>query len=490
MLNMSKTSHWQWFQYLVFQHQVFQLSFFLSQLVTQSSTHQLLYNPDMSKPNDPIKLLAQLVKSVSISTDPNHRDNCQQTAHLIAATLTNIGFTVTLHQHEKGLPLIVAKLQLDASYPTIGIYNHYDVQPVDPVSEWQSPPFQLTEREGKLFGRGTADNKGHLVQNITAILLALHANTLKTNIIFVIEGEEESGSDSFEPLITKLHDQLKLAQAWFVTDMGMADAQTTKIYYALRGLVAFELIVQTADQDLHSGVFGNSVFNPVEVIARLIAPMKDNRGRVTMPGFLVGQQVISTGEKMRLESQEQKYSSLTKTTNLSTKAIEPKFPHLSAKIYPSIDFHGIEAGYTGEGFKTIIPSFAKLKFSCRLVEYQQPDRVVKAIKEHVARYIPKKVRYTLTHLSSAPPFYSDPEDPTVQRVAKLFTEFYSQECLLTRSGGSVPAAEVLQRKLKVPVIATGCLRDFHIHAPNEHIIKEEFLAGIEALRYVYERVEQ
>lgn len=442
----------------------------------------------MSKTIDPVQLLSQLVKSASISTDPNYRDDCQQTAHLITTTLTDIGFAVTLHQHEKGLPLIVANLQLDSSYPTIGIYSHYDVQPVDPVSEWQSPPFQLTEREGKLFGRGTADNKGHLVQNITAIHSALQAKTLKNNIVFVIEGEEESGSSSFEPLITKLHDQLSPVQTWFVTDLGMADTQTAKIYYALRGLVAFELTVQVADQDLHSGVFGNSVYNPVEVIARLIAPMKDNRGRVTMPGFLVGQQVISTGEKMQLEGQEQKYSSLTKTANLSTRAIEPKFPHLSAKIYPSIDVNGIEAGYTGEGFKTIIPSFAKLKFSCRLVEYQQPNRVVKAIREHVARYIPKKVRYTLTHLDSAPPFYSDPEHPTMQRVAKLFTEFYGQPCLLTRSGGSVPAAEVLQRLFKVPVIATGCLRDFHIHAPNEHIVKEEFLRGIEALRFVYEGV--
>lgn len=442
----------------------------------------------MSKSIDPTSLLSQLVELPSISTDLDHRADCQKTADLIEKTLISLGLTVTQHQHEQGLPLIVANLQLDPSFPTIGIYGHYDVQPVDPLSEWQSSPFQLSEREGKLFGRGTGDNKGHLVQNILAIQSALETNTLKSNIIFIIEGEEESGSVSFEPLITKLHDQLSHVQTWFVTDMGMADAQTAKIYYALRGLVTFELTVQVADQDLHSGVFGNSVYNPVEIIARLIATMKDNRGRVTMPGFLVGQQIISTGEKMKLEDQEQKYSSLTKTANLATRAIEPKFPHLSAKINPSIDFNGIEAGYTSEGFKTIIPSSAKLKFSCRLVEYQQPDRVVKAIKEHVARYIPKKVRYTLTHLGSAPPFYSDPENPTMQQVAKLFKEFYDQPCLLTRSGGSVPAAEVLQRLFKVPVIATGCLRDFHIHAPNEHIVKDEFLRGIEALRFVYEGV--
>ena len=439
---------------------------------------------------EPVKLLSQLVQLPSISTDPNHRDDCQKAADLLESTLTSLGFTVTQHQHENGLPLITASLQLDAKYPTIGIYGHYDVQPVDPVSEWQSPPFELTERDGKLYGRGTGDNKGHLVQNISAIQLALQAKSLKTNIVFIIEGEEESGSPSFEPLITQLKDQFGHVNSWFVTDMGMADAQTAKIYYALRGLVTFELTIQVADQDLHSGVFGNSVYNPIEVLAKIITPMKDNRGRVTLPGFLVGQQMLSTGEKIKLEKAEEKSSSWLKTSNLSTKTIEPKFPHISAKIYPSIDFNGIEAGYTGQGFKTIIPSSLKLKFSCRLVEYQKPERVVKAIKEHVARCIPKKVRYTLTNLSSAPPFYCDPENPTLQRVAKSLTEFYGQSCLLTRSGGSVPAAEVLQRVFKVPVIATGCLRDFYIHAPNEYIIKEEFKTGIKALRNVYERLEK
>jgi len=399
--------------------------------------------------------------------------------------LSKNGFKIQLVG--KNHPLIIAEKFVSSKAKTIGIYSHYDVQPVDPLNLWQTSPFRLTVKGEKIYGRGVADDKGHLTQNIFAVLNLLKEKNLKNNIVFIFEGEEEIGSKNFSFYLDQALDILKKIDLFFVTDVGMVKKNVPTIYYALRGIVYFEIEIWTGKKDLHSGVYGNLVYNPSQILFELFTKMRDLKGKIKIPGFYKKVRRINKEEKEKLIKSVKNLNEIKKVTEVfSLNPLDKNYPSISAKIHPSLEINGFYSGYIGEGSKTIIPNYAKAKFSFRLVEYQEPKEIINLVKKFIKNNIPKKVKYSLRVLASAKPFFTDYRHPYIIKTAKVLEEEFKNKCVFMREGGSIPAAEILMRKFKKPVILTGFIKEgANIHAPNENMDLDLFIKGIKVLSKIY-----
>ncbi|NTU72662.1 M20 family dipeptidase [Candidatus Roizmanbacteria bacterium] len=438
--------------------------------------------------NQTLDLLSRFISIPSVSTDPNRFTAMKEAVRFITEKLTILGFEVKFAEKGDVPPLIIASRIISPSAKTIGIYGHYDVQPEDPVDEWRTVPFELTVREGKMYGRGIADNKGHVIQNITAIEALINEHKLSANVIFLIEGEEELGSEHFEEFVTAQKELLQRCDVFYVTDMGMHGVNIPEICYALRGLVYFELEVNIGESDLHSGVYGNRVLNPIQVLSDLFVRMKDIRtGKIFIPGFYDEVRKIPESERALLNKTrrtDEEEMRASQTYGLISQ--DDQNPALSTKIYPSFDVHGIIGGFVGEGSKTVIPRRASAKFSYRLVEFQNPEKIVSLVQEFVKDSLPPEVKYTLTVNSKGAPFYTSVENEFIKITAARFAQVFGNETIINRSGGSVGAAVVLSRLFGKPIILTGfTLPDDNIHAPNENFDEGMFWKGIEALKATY-----
>ncbi len=440
------------------------------------------------------KILDELTSFVSIqsvSADSKRFPEILKAVSFLKSKLEKIGCEITISEYKKNPPLIIGVKKVPGAKKTIGIYGHYDVQHEDPVSEWTTKPYKLTVKDGKMYGRGVADNKGHVIQNITAIEELINEGELKNNIIFLIEGEEETGSEQFEQLVKNYNKVLSTADVFFVTDVGMHAKYKPQILYGLRGLVYFEIEVSIGTTDLHSGVYGNSVYNPVNVLADLFARMKDVKtGEVLIPGFYNDMREVPDEEiGLLMKSGESDDQLKTEAHVYEVTSCRNMPAYISSKIFPSFDIHGIIAGYTGEGPKTVIPRKATAKFSCRLVEHQDPSIVEKLVKEFIKKSLPVGVRHSVSVLSRDFPFYTSTENEYIQNTAGILSGHFKSTTIFSRSGGSVPAAEILQRLFNKPIILTGfTLPDDNIHAPNENFDEDMFWEGIEAMKKIYSQV--
>lgn len=435
-----------------------------------------------------LKDLETFISIQSVSADSKRFDELFKAVSFLKLKLEKMGCEVIISEDTTKPPLIIGIKKVPGAKKTIGIYGHYDVQHEDPIAEWSSEPYKLTIRQGKMFGRGVADNKGHVIQNLAAIEDLISSGKLKNNIIFLFEGEEETGSEQFEPLIRKYRSILSAADVFFVTDMGMRPANQPEIFYALRGLVYFEIELSIGSSDLHSGIYGNSVYNPANVLADLFAKMKDiKNGEVLIPGFYEGMRSIPKDELDLLIKSSKSNADLKDEAHTFEAISFRDIPgYVAAKIFPSLDIHGIVTGYAGEGPKTVIPRKATAKFSCRLVEYQDPEKIEKLVTEFIKKSLPQGVRHTVKVLSRDFPFYCSIDNEYIRSTAAILSEHFKNTTIFNRSGGSVPAAEILQRIFKIPIILTGfTLPDDNIHAPNENFDEEMFWEGIEALKKVY-----
>ena len=434
-----------------------------------------------------LNLFSDFVKIQSVSTDKNRFSEIEKAVSFLKKFLLSLGFSVKILEKEKAPPLILATLIKDEKAKTIGIYGHYDVQPEDPVSEWKKPPFLLKEKEGKFFGRGVADNKGHIVENLFAIKYLIEEKRLKNNIVFILEGEEEVGSVHFEDYVKEAKDVLSKVDVFYLTDTGMHQKNIPQIFYGLRGIVYFELIVKIGKRDLHSGVYGNRVYNPINVLADLIAKIKDIKtGKILIPKFYEKLRKIEKDELLLLKKTLKSNEEEKKEAGVFGLTEIEGFFSLSSKIFPSFDCHGIISGFIGDGQKTVIPKEAKVKFSFRLVEYQDPKEIEVQVFDFVKKNLPKEVKWELKCLSKSAPFYTDVKNEWVKKTAKILKDIFGNEVVLNRSGGSIPAAEILKRLYKKPIILTGfTLPDDNIHAPNENFDSEMFFLGIKALERIY-----
>ncbi len=434
-----------------------------------------------------LKTLEEFVSIQSVSSQKERFNEILKAAQFLKNKLEPLDFQIQFIQEKESPPLVLAH-KFTGSKRTIGIYGHYDVQPEDPIDEWRFSPFNLTLKNGKIYGRGVADNKGHIIQNIFAIEELIKENELKNNVVFIFEGEEESASVNFEKYIKRAKNILSKVDVFYLTDVGMFKKNVPTIYYALRGIVYFELEVQTGKIDLHSGSYGNLVFNPAQIIADLFAKMKDYRnGKILIPSFYKDVRKIYPSEKKLLQKASESKKEIIKSSQVfDIHPIDKNNPSLSTKIYPSMDINGLMSGYTGQGSKTIIPKKAIVKFSFRLVEYQKASKIIKLVKDFIKKQIPKGVKYNLRILGSADPFYIDLNNKEIEKAKESLEKVFKNKVVFDRVGGSIPSAEILQRNFKKPIILTGfILHNSNLHAPNENFDEKMFWKGIEAFKVLY-----
>lgn len=408
--------------------------------------------------NKILKLFSDFISIQSVSTDKNRHGEILKAVEFLEKEIKALGFKVKIYQKNDCPPLIIAKKIISSNTKTIGVYVHYDVQPEDPVEKWDSPPFKLTLKNGKIFGRGVADDKGHIIQTLVAINRLIDIKKLSNNIVLIFEGEEEVGSQNFEYLVNQAKKDLKKIDAFYVLDFGTETSDQPEIFFGLRGLIGFEIEVKTGEKDLHSGVYGNQVYNPIQILSELFSKIKDSRTRkILIPHFY---------DKVKFKSKNNFW--------------------LSTKIYPSFDINGITGGYTGSGVKTIIPAFAQAKFSFRLIENQTPDEIEKLVNDFIKKNLPKGIKYSLKTLGKLDPFYTDIDNKYVKTTDKIFIDIFGKRSLFTRSGGSIGAVATLAKLFNKPLILTGfTLADCDIHAPNENIDEKMFLKGMVSLEKIF-----
>lgn len=415
--------------------------------------------------NKTVKLFSDFISIQSISSDSSKHPEILKASEFLKKEIKTLGFEVKTYQKNDCPPLIVAKYYLShgrgKDNKTIGVYAHYDVQPEDPVEQWKSPPFKLTARGGKFYGRGTADDKGHIIQTLEAIRRLVetrHASSLYNNIVLIFEGEEEEGSKNFEYLINQAKNDLKNIDVFYVLDMGMETSDQPEIFYGIRGLIGFELEIKVGEADYHSGVYGNKIDNPIQILSELFSKIKNSQTKkILIPGFY---------EKAKYKSKDEMWT--------------------STKIYPSFDVNGIISGYTGTGVKTIIPAVAQAKFSFRLIENQTPDEVEKLVTDFIKDNLPKGIKYILKTSGKLDPFCADIDNKYVKKTDEIFTKIFGKKTLFSRSGGSIGAVSTLSKQFNKPLILTGfTLSDCNIHAPNENIDQEMFEKGIVSLEKIF-----
>jgi acetylornithine deacetylase/succinyl-diaminopimelate desuccinylase-like protein len=398
--------------------------------------------------NEIVKIFSDFISIQSIASDETKHLEILKAVEFLKKEIISLGFEAKTYRKGSCPPLIIAKKIVSPNVKTIGVYAHYDVQPEDPVEQWDSPPFKLTARGGKFFGRGVADDKGHIIQTLVAINQLIDTNKLKNNLVLIFEGEEEIGSQNFEYLMNLAKKDLENVDVFYVLDMGMETSDQPEIFYGLKGLIGFGIEVRTSKQDLHSGVYGNKVNNSIQILAELFSKIKDSRtNKILIPHFY---------DKVKFS------------------------PH------PSFDIHGIIGGYTGEGVKTIIPAVARAKFSFRLIEDQTPDEIEKLAKDFIESNLPKGIKYTLKTSGKLDAFYTDINNKYVKATDKIFTKIFGKKTKFSRSGGSIGAVATLARQFNKPLILTGfTLSDCNIHAPNENIDQEMFEKGIVSLEKIF-----
>jgi acetylornithine deacetylase/succinyl-diaminopimelate desuccinylase-like protein len=430
--------------------------------------------------------LKEFLRIPSISSLPAHREDVARAASFIADHLKELGFSdVAVVQGKEGEhPLITGQWLGAPGKPTILLYAHYDVQPVDPLSKWVSPPFDPQERDGKLWGRGSVDDKGQLW-----ILLKALEGFMKTegklpvNIKVLFEGEEEFTGAHIERFVEEKPEYLKGVTSALVLDTGMFAAGIPTICTGLRGIITSEVTVRGADRDLHSGEFGGSAPNPLQALSEIIASLKTPTGRVRIPGFYAGVRKPSKVEAASwagLPFNEEHYRAHLGAAGLiGDKRYSVLHRHWAL---PTLEINGIAGGFAGEGFKTVIPSVAVAKVSMRLVPDMDPHKTAEAFRAHVLKLSPKHVETDVRIIAASPAMLVNTGDKAISNAAAAFKQVFGAETAYVREGGSIPIAGSFQSVLGVPVLITGfSLPDCNMHAPNENLDLGNFYKGIEAI---------
>lgn len=431
--------------------------------------------------------LQELLAIPSISTDPDYDSHVIDAAQWLASRLTELGASTVEILPTEGKPIVWG--HLDAPHrnaPTVLVYGHYDVQPVDPLELWTSPPFTPMERDGALFARGASDMKGQIVAVLSALEAIRSAGDLPVNVRFLLEGEEEIGSPSLESSIERYRDKFA-ADLCLNPDVGMIDPDSPTITYGLRGLAYFEIHVQGPGQDLHSGIFGGAVENPAHVLCALLAGLHDHQGRVTLPGFYDRVRELERDERRelaRLPVTDQVIKKQTGAPALSGEAGYTTVERIGAR--PTLEVNGLVSGYTGVGAKTVLPAVARAKVSTRLVPDQDPSEIRDILVEYVRAHTPDTVRSRVEVLSMGPPLVTERDNRGNRALAQALESVWGTAPLYKREGGSVPVSIYLQRALGMPSVLTGFgLPDDNLHAPNEKLDLATWHRGIRSLIHFF-----
>jgi acetylornithine deacetylase/succinyl-diaminopimelate desuccinylase-like protein len=429
--------------------------------------------------------LCQYVRFASVSAQPQHKQDLQACADWLVNHCEGIGLKARLCP-TSGNPVVVAttpRVQPNgkpvSSRPHFVIYGHYDVQPPEPFDLWKSPPFEPRIEGRSLFARGACDNKGQNLAHLKAVEAYLKTGTeLPCDLTFVLEGEEEVGSKSLAAFLREHREELR-CDAIVISDTGIPTRKHPALTYALRGIAAFELIVHGPERDLHSGIFGGTVDNPAMALCQMLASLRDKKGRVAIPGFYDDVQPLTAYERKefkRLPFNEREYRKFLGVPRLFGEKGFTPVEQRSAR--PTLEINGLTSGYQGEGSKTIIPSWSRVKLTLRLVPNQNPARIVKLVREHLQRICPPTVRLEIKSGHGAEPYLVSPTGAQAQAALRALKSAFGHEPVLIREGGSIPIVNDFKKILRAESLMLGlALPDDNAHSPNEKFDLDCFAKG-------------
>ncbi|AHW59204.1 Acetylornithine deacetylase/Succinyl-diaminopimelate desuccinylase [Draconibacterium orientale] len=427
-----------------------------------------------------------LIRIPSISSIAAHKPDMYKAAEYWKKTLLEAGADKAEVFETAGNPVTYGEKIIDPALPTVLVYGHMDVMPVDPIDLWDTPPFEPQVRDGKIYARGADDDKGQGMMHAKAFELMVKTNTLPCNVKFMIEGEEEVGSPNLGLWCEQNKEMLK-ADIILVSDTSMLAADIPSITTGLRGLAYWQVEVTGPNRDLHSGIFGGAVANPINVLCSMIDQMVDADGKITIPGFYDTVQEVSSEERALLAKapfNEEKYKKALGVEELKGEKGFTTSEHTG--IRPSFDVCGIWGGYTGEGAKTVLPSKAFAKISSRLVPDQDHEKIAVLFKEHFESIAPKSVKVEVTPLHGGPAYVCPIDIPAYQAAEKAYTDTFGKRPVPVRSGGSIPIISTFEKVLGIKSVLMGFgLESDAIHSPNENYPLEQFYKGIKTIPLFY-----
>lgn len=450
----------------------------LEQILLETQSNQARYLAE----------LIEFVRIPSVSTDPRSGEDMQHAAQWLARQFQSIGMERVVVFPTAGKPVVYAEwLQAGSAAPTVLVYGHYDVQPAEPLELWLSPAFEPQVRQDNLYGRGASDMKGQVMASLKAVEALLSHQSLKLNVKFMVEGEEEIGSPNLEKFIIEQKDWLACDYV-LNPDCGMIGLDIPTITYGLRGLAYFELHVSGPSHDLHSGLYGGVVHNPAQVLCQLIAGMHDDQGRITLPGFYDAVRPLDETERlelMKLPTDEAFYLEQTGAPALFGEAGYAPIERVGAR--PSLDVNGLLSGFTGQGSKTVLPARAMAKISMRLVPDQDPTAVHHQLLKYLELHAPNTVQWEVIPLGGGPASITDLNLPAVAALANALEATWGKKPVYRREGGSVPVVAQMKKLLNAESVLTGFgLPDDNLHAPNEKCHLPSYYRFIQALvRFFY-----
>lgn len=431
--------------------------------------------------------LLELIRIPSVSARSEHKQDMIKCAEMVKQRLQEAGADKVEISQTPGHPVIYAEKIIDTSKPTVLVYGHYDVQPPDPLELWNSGPFDPVIKDGKIYARGACDDKGQFYMHVKALEMMTKTNSLPVNIKFLIEGEEEIGSKHLEDFVATHKDLLK-ADVVLISDTAMLSMQDPSIDVGVRGLTYIEVEVTGPNRDLHSGVYGGAVANPITILAKMIASLHDENNHVTIPGFY--DDVVEATAEERAQMAKAPYDENEYKNDLGVKALwgEKGFTtNERTGIRPTLEVNGIWGGYTGEGAKTVLPSKAHAKISCRLVPDQKNEKITKLVTDHLHKIAPEYVTLKAEEHHGGDPYVTPVNSIEYQAAAKAIEATFGKPPIPVRGGGSIPITALFESELKCKTVFLGFgLDSDNLHSPNEKFDLFNFYKGIETIPYFHQ----
>lgn len=436
--------------------------------------------------------LMELLRIPSVSADPKYKPDVLRMADAVKEKLMEAGADNVEVSPTNGYPVVYGEKQIDPKLPTVLVYGHYDVQPADPVELWHSPPFEPVIKEtpahpqGAIFARGACDDKGQAYMHIKAFELMMRTKTLPCNVKFMIEGEEEVGSANLASWVKENKSRLG-ADIILISDTSMIANNIPSIDVGLRGLAYMEVEVTGPNRDLHSGVYGGAVANPINILCKMIASCHDKNNHITIPGFYDDVMKLTAKQRKELNKAPFKLSAYKKDLAIGDVWGEKGFTTIERTgIRPTLDVNGIWGGYTGEGAKTVLPSKAYAKISMRLVPNQKSEKISRIFQKHFEKIAPKSVKVKVKAHHGGEPVVVSTESHAYRSAASAMEKSYGKKPVPTRGGGSIPIVALFKKELGLDSILFGFGLDSDaLHSPNEHYGIFNYLKGIETIPLFY-----
>ena len=430
--------------------------------------------------------LFEWLRIPSISADSRRKLDVRKAAEFLREKLINAGADKVEICETKGHPIVYAERIVDPSKPTVLVYGHYDVQPADPLDLWHSPPFEPVIKDNKIYARGACDDKGQVYMHVKAFETMMKLNLLSCNVKFMVEGEEEVGSDNLGIFVKENKSKLK-ADIILISDTALISLEHPSITTGLRGLSYMEVEVTGPNRDLHSGVYGGAVANPINVLCSMIASLHDENGRVTIPGFYDRVVELTEADRIALNKAPFDLNAYKRELGIDDIKGEKGFTTLERTgVRPTLDVNGIWGGYTGEGAKTVLPSKASAKISMRLVPNQRSAEITELFTKHFESIAPGNVKVKVMAHHGGEPAVTQTDSASYKAASKAFEEVFGKTPIPTRDGGSIPIVALFKRELGLDTVLMGFGFDSDaIHSPNEHYGINNFVLGIETIIAFY-----